>query len=88
MELFYLLVCVAGLREFNIPDICMVYHLRPQYEMTQVQLDTFRIFICEQARIVAIAHGDHVTRCEFVDKIPESMTPIDPVIEDIEELET
>jgi len=24
-EIIYLLVCVAGLHEFKIPDICMVY---------------------------------------------------------------
>ena len=83
MEVIYLLVCVAGLHEFNIPDICMVYHLRPQYEMTQSELNSKVIFICEQARAGAIAHGDHVTRCEIVEKIPEHITPIDPIIEEL-----
>jgi len=82
-EIIYLLVCVAGLHEFKIPDICMVYHLRPQYEMTQTELNGKVIYICEQAKLVAIAHGDHVTRCEIVEEIPKYVTPIDPVIEEL-----
>ncbi|KKL53246.1 hypothetical protein LCGC14_2277370 [marine sediment metagenome] len=92
MEVIYLLVCVAGLSEFHIPDICQVYHLRPQYEMTQAEIDSKVIFICESVRTASIAHGGNVDRCEIVEKIPAHMTPIDPVIEElkpiIQELET
>ena len=83
METIYLLVCVAGLIEFDIPDMCTAYTLKPQYEMTQSEINSKIIYICEQARAGAIAHGGNVTRCEVVDEIPENMTLIDPVIEEL-----
>ena len=83
METMILLVCVAGLAEFKIPDICMAYTLEPQYEMTQPELDSKIIYLCEQGRAGAIAHGGFVTRCEIVDEVPANMKQVDPVIEEI-----
>jgi hypothetical protein len=81
MDPFILLVCVAGLQEFDIPDVCMAYTLQPQYEMTVAEISSATIFICEQARVVSIGHGGNVTKCEIVDEIPEGMHQIDPVVE-------
>ncbi len=83
METMILLVCVAGLAEFKVPDICMAYTLEPQHVMTQPELDSKIIYLCEQARYGAIAHGGYITRCEIVDSVPANMYQIDPEIEGI-----
>ncbi len=73
MEIFYLLVCVAGLSEFKIPDICQVYTMQPQVEMTESELNSKVIYVCEQAKLVAIGHGGNVTKCEVRDEFPDDV---------------
>ncbi len=73
MELFYLLVCVAGLTEFKIPDICQVYTLEPQYEMTTSEIASAVIKVCEASAEAAIAHGGRVTKCEISQEFPEGL---------------
>jgi hypothetical protein len=51
--------------------------------MTQPEIDSKIIYICEQVRLVSIAHGGNVTKCEIVDEIPENMILIDPVVEEL-----
>ena len=73
MEIFYLLVCVAGLSEFKIPDICQIYTMQPQVEMTEAEQHSKVIFICEQAKLVAVAHGGSVTKCEVRAEFPDDV---------------
>lgn len=67
METFYLMVCVAGLIEFKIDDICQTYPLRPQYEMTEDEFQSKLRFICDQSRVIAVGHGGGLTKCELVE---------------------
>ena len=77
METFYLLVCVAGLAEFQIPDICQTYTLQPAYEMTESEINSRVIQVCEHAKIVAIGHGGPVTKCEISTEPPTCLNVIE-----------
>lgn len=65
----YLLVCLNGIAPSNI---CQVYTLTPQYEMTQAEMDGKVEHICEVAYDAALDMGASVTRCELIenDEIP------------------
>ena len=66
MEIIYLLqVCVWFQ---GMPELCTVYELRPQYEMSQSEISRKIEFICESARSSALVHGGNVTRCRIVDE--------------------
>ena len=83
MEIVYLLICIAPLPELEMPDVCMVYSMRPQYVMTQPEIDGKVGLICDFARVGAMRHGDRMTRCEVVEKIPKGLTIYNPGIEGI-----
>lgn len=71
LSIIYLYVCVAGLPEFKIEDICQTYTLQLRYEMTDDEIERKIRYICDGSRDAAIAHGGGLTKCELVDEIPE-----------------
>ena len=67
MSLVYLLICTTGLVAGHPPELCAVYELRPQYEMTQDVIEEKIDRICAKAHEASAKYGGKVTKCEEID---------------------
>ncbi len=93
METIYLMICVTF--GFDAPGdvpLCVTYHLRPQHEISQGEIDKHLGAICALARRRATQEGGTVTKCEQVSDEyypnPDTLPPVEPILPSVEELRT
>ena len=70
----FLKICTVGLSYgdgLGSVEHCDVYELRPQYEMTQEEMDGKVVLICKSALTTAHELGGHITLCEVIGELQE-----------------